>query len=93
MIEDLKKDTDEGRSASFYKFQSDTASNPESNLDSKDFMIVIQTPLQKQMFKAFGHNRVVCMDATHGTNIYRFHLITDCCGRFWGRTASGLVHK
>ena len=47
-----------------------------ANLDRNDFMIVIQTPLQKQMFKAFGHNRVVCMDATHGTNIYRFHLIT-----------------
>ena len=28
------------------------------------------------MFQAFGHNRVVCMDATHGTNAYRFHLIT-----------------
>ena len=70
MIEDLKKDTDERRSALLYKFQSDTASNPESNLDRRDVMIVIQTSLQKQMFKAFGHNRAVCMDATHGTNIY-----------------------
>ena len=60
----------------FYKFQSDTASNPDSNIDSKDFMIVIQTPLQKPMFKAFGHNRVVCMEATHGTNTYHLHLIS-----------------
>ena len=60
----------------FYKFQSDTSFNYESNIDSNDFMIVIQTPLQKQMFKAFGHKRVVCMNAPHCNNIYRFHLIT-----------------
>ena len=45
IIKDLKKDIDELRSVLFYNFQSDTASNHESNLDSNDFMIVIQTPL------------------------------------------------
>ena len=76
MIKDLNSDTEEGRSVLFSKFQSDEAFNLDSNLDSKDFMIVIQTPLQAHMFQAFGHNRVVCMDATHGTNAYRFHIIT-----------------
>ena len=73
MIKDLNSDTEEGKSS---KFQSDEAFNLDSNLDSKDCMIVIRTPLQAHMFQAFGHNRVVCMDATHGTNAYRFRLIT-----------------
>lgn len=39
-------------------------------------MLVVRTPLQLQMFTAFAPGRVVCMDLTHGTNQYRFCLIT-----------------
>ena len=28
------------------------------------------------MFKKFGEGKVVCVDATHGTNAYDFKLIT-----------------
>ena len=41
MIKDLNSDTEEGRSVLFSKFQSDEAFNLDSNLDSKDFIIVI----------------------------------------------------
>ncbi|XP_064462459.1 uncharacterized protein LOC135373125 [Ornithodoros turicata] len=44
-------------------------------LPTKDFMIVLQTEFQKEMLKLFGA-KVVCLDATHGTNGYKFYLIT-----------------
>ena len=39
------------------------------------FMLAFQTEYQKEVMKAFGNN-VVCIDATHGTNIYDFLLVT-----------------
>ena len=39
-------------------------------------MLAIQTPMQADMMKAFGNEKVVCIDATHGTNGYDFSLIT-----------------
>ncbi len=46
------------------------------NLNITDFVLVLQTQLQRQMLKSFGPNRVVCADATHGTNSYDFQLIS-----------------
>ena len=40
-----------------------------------DFALVLQTPLQSEMFKSCGNNQVICVDATHGTNSYDFVLI------------------
>ena len=39
------------------------------------FLLAIQTDFQRQMFEQYAH-KVVCIDATHGTNAYRFKLIT-----------------
>ena len=66
---------DENASSSllFCKFQGQSAGN---NLKDDDFLLVIQTPLQKEVLQAFAEKRVVCMDATHGTNAYKFPLIT-----------------
>ena len=47
------------------------------NLDNlaDDFLLCIQTEFQRGMLKAFGHD-TVCIDTTHGTNMYHFNLIT-----------------
>ena len=45
-------------------------------LKKDDFLIVLQTPIQAEMLKRFGEHKVVCVDATHGTNAYDFKLIT-----------------
>ena len=37
-----------------------------------EFALVIQTPLQSEMLMSCGHNKIVCVDATHGTNTYIF---------------------
>ena len=57
----------------FTKFQNESS---QEGLGFDDIMIVIQTPLQKEMMMIFSNQRVVCMDATHGTNTYDFYLIT-----------------
>ena len=38
-------------------------------------MLVLQTPLQRQLLTDFGEN-IICVDDTHGTNSYHFSLIT-----------------
>ena len=40
-----------------------------------DFLLGIQTEFQLDMMKAFG-NSAICVDATHGTNVYDFLLVT-----------------
>ena len=39
-----------------------------------DFLLGIQTEFQLDMMKAFG-NSAICVDATHGTNVYDFLLV------------------
>ena len=41
-------------------------------LGEHDFALVVQT----KMLMSCGHNKIVCVDATHGTNSYNFLLIT-----------------
>ena len=51
---------------------------PPDNLDNladDDFLLCIRTEFQRDMLKAFGHD-TVCIDTTHGTNMYHFNLIT-----------------
>ena len=45
------------------------------NLPTEAFMLVIQTQFQQQLFEKYSH-KILCIDATHGTNAYRFQLIT-----------------
>ena len=47
-----------------------------TNLTLCDFVLAIQTPLQAEMMKSFGTDKIVCIDSTHGTNGYDFFLIS-----------------
>ena len=47
----------------------------ESNIGKDDFLLVFQTEFQRDILKQYG-NDVICMDATHGTNMYDFQLIS-----------------
>ena len=58
-----------------YKPQGSTQSSESNNLCDRDFVLAIQTPLQAHIMKKFGE-KVICVDATHGTNGYDFMLIT-----------------
>ena len=57
-----------------YKTQGQNQFSECPSLKNEDFMLVIQTPNQKQLLQTFGSN-IVCMDDTHGTNTYNFSLI------------------
>ncbi|GBN35826.1 hypothetical protein AVEN_201566-1 [Araneus ventricosus] len=57
-----------------FKFQESVPPEYENFLE-KDFIIVLQNHLQKEMLEKFGNN-VVCSDSTHGTNVSNFKLIT-----------------
>ena len=39
----------------------------DTALHIKDFALGIQTPLQAQMLKRFGPNKIICIDAIHTT--------------------------
>ena len=62
----------------FYKKQGQTKAEVGTNngLGGDDFALVIQTPLQSEMLQSCGDNKVICVDATHGTNAYNFLLIS-----------------
>ena len=45
------------------------------NFSDNDFILCLQTQFQRDMFTELGSN-VVCVDATHGINMYDFQLIT-----------------
>ena len=53
------------------------ASDDKTGLQTDDFIIVLQTPVQAEMLKKFGGKVIcTCADAIHGTNAYKFKLIT-----------------
>ena len=58
----------------FHKLQGQKAKEGYILLED-DFLVIIQTPLQREMYKIFG-SRGVCCDSTHGTNGYDFTLVT-----------------
>ena len=41
--------------------------------EGKDLILIIANDFQLDMLKKFGHD-IVCIDSTHGTNMYDFHL-------------------
>ena len=45
------------------------------NLSKDDFLIVIQTPFQKDTMQQYG-SKAVLMDSTHSTTQYKFLLIS-----------------
>ena len=44
-------------------------------LPREAFVLVLQTESQMAMYREYS-NKILCIDATHGTNAYRFKLIT-----------------
>ena len=46
-----------------------------SSLPSDAFLLAFQTDFQRELYQQYAH-KVLCVDATHGTNAYRFKLIT-----------------
>jgi hypothetical protein len=46
--------------------------------------LTIQTKFQKELYEKYGHS-ILCIDATHGTNAYRFMLITCIVPDEFGR--------
>ena len=44
-------------------------------LPDDSFVLAIQTEFQKQLYVKNAH-KILCVDSTHGTNAYRFKLIT-----------------
>lgn len=44
-------------------------------LGSDSFVLAIQTEFQMKLYREYS-SKILCIDATHGTNAYRFKLIT-----------------
>ena len=75
LVEEMKS-RGEDNPILLYKQQGSPQPDSCEYLKNEDFVIALQTPLQREMLKQFASNRVVCIDATHGTNAYDFELIT-----------------
>ena len=56
-------------------FKQQGTEDAENSIGKDDFLLCIQTQFQLEMLKAHGSS-VICVDSTHGTNMYDFLLIT-----------------
>ena len=43
-------------------------------LTERDFILVLQTPLQADLMKKLGNDKVICVDSTHGTKLMNMIL-------------------
>ena len=57
-----------------YKQQGNATTSQCLNLTEKYFILVLQTHLQAEMLCKCGHNKIIRVDDTHGTNFYDFNL-------------------
>lgn len=55
----------------FYKRQG--INDSDNGLKNEDVVLIISNAFQRKMFATFGNN-IICIDSTHGTNEYDFHL-------------------
>ena len=66
-----------------FKPQGEIQSDQMDNIGKRDFLLGIHTKFQRDMMVKYGPS-CVCMDSTHGTNMYDFVLVTvlviDDCG-------------
>lgn len=69
--EEMKEKCD---SILYYKPQR-TIDNNWEILKEQDFALMIMTPIQCEMLQKYGED-CICLDGTHGTNMYDFELIT-----------------
>ncbi len=56
-------------------FKRQGESSDHAGIEANDFLLGIQTEFQEDMFKRYAR-KLVCVDATHGTNAYDFQLVT-----------------
>ena len=56
-------------------FKSQGESSDHAGVEKNDFLLGIQTEFQQVMFVKYAQ-KLVCVDATHGTNSYNFHPVT-----------------
>jgi hypothetical protein len=73
LVQEMKKLTNSP--ILFYKTQGKVQEEGMDNLAVDDFVLCIQTEFQLEMLKEFGKN-TLCIDTTHGTNMYDSKLIT-----------------
>ena len=57
-----------------FKPQGEDGNEDTNELKKDEFFLAIQTEFQKDALLKFGP-KVICVDSTHGTNIYDFLLI------------------
>ena len=74
-ITEMETNTDIYNPILIYKIQGEKQNEHLDNFSDEDFLLCIQTEFQRDMAIEHGPN-IVCVDATHGTNIYDFFLIT-----------------
>ena len=74
-IEEMKL-KDESNPVILYKPQGVPQPQECDNIGDNDFVIALQTPLQRDMMQTRGHGQTICIDSTFGTNGYHFTLIT-----------------
>ena len=72
-VEDMK--AQEYNSILIFKPQGKEQLQDMNNISPNDFLLCVQTEFQRDMLKQFGSS-AVCMDTTHGTNMYDFSLTT-----------------
>ena len=58
-----------------FKAQGEVQPEDMNNVGNSDFILGLQTQFQRDMLQKYG-GACICMDATHGTNMYDFKLIT-----------------
>ncbi len=72
LVQELKNET--FNPILFYKAQG-SESETKLFLKKDSFILALQTEFQMELYRKFSH-KILCRDATHGTNAYRFKLIT-----------------
>ena len=58
-----------------FKQQGNTQGEEMDDIGKDDILLGIQTEFQRDIMMEFGNN-IICIDATHNTNMYDFYLIT-----------------
>ena len=73
-VDDMRKNSP--NPVLLHKQQGVPATTECRHLQENDYILVLQTTMQAEVLKKCGTNKVVCIDDTHGTNSYDFHLTT-----------------
>ena len=70
-VSDLQQESEPYNPVMAFKVQGEE----HSLLPKEAFVLAIQTEFQREMYRKYAE-RIHCIDSTHGTNAYRYKLIT-----------------